>query len=295
MMLDGRSLAFGTLFLAVQASACVANPGDEERTASATSAATSVDASYYYLACNATGWQLNDSTRMHFEEGAYRISYDVTQPWMAVNGDQCAIVQTHTLDGYDASTTIFGAPSPLVIPGGADLESGRGFAVPYPGLGRYNATLQNTNTVPFISIVPAGPIASVNPCDLPSYYYLTCNATGFQLNDSTRMHAYQCVLDSDRPEDIKEAFELTYDVTAPWMVTSGDQCAIVQTHTLDSYDACTTTFAAAVQAPVPGTVDLPPSQEQTFGVRYPALGRYSSVLMPRANGVVSVSIVPASN
>lgn len=143
------------------------------------------------------------------------------------------------------------------------------------------------------SVNDGGADAPASLCDLPSSYYVMCDATGVQLNDSTRMHAWQGALDANRPPDVTEVYAIVYDVTQPSMITSGDHCSIVQTHTVDSYDACTTTFGTSGECLAPCTIDLSLLTGEKFTARYPALGRYSFRLMPRANGVVSVSIVPS--
>lgn len=98
--------------------------------------------SYWYLTCNTTGWQLNDSSRMlQIDQAGVGITYNVNQSWMVNDGESCSIVETHTLNNWDACSKSWGvATSPFVVPASQQLATGiQSFKVKYPELGTYTA------------------------------------------------------------------------------------------------------------------------------------------------------------
>jgi hypothetical protein len=127
--------------------ACTADVVDDgEAVETATRALIGRD-TYVYLTCNATGWELNDRTRL--VQGSppemWTLSYDVTQPWMVTNRDQCAVVETY----YD----VRGDQLLLVPTGGSAWGQLRApqagddsrFEVRYSTLGRHTATFNWSN------------------------------------------------------------------------------------------------------------------------------------------------------
>ncbi len=105
---------------------------------------------YTYFTCNATGWQLTDSTRL--TNGG--LDYDVTQAWMVTDRDNCAFVTTNALNGWGTQQTTRGAyvdgPTGtnhnLYVVGSGKVAHVAGtaqFDVKYPALGRYHVQLDS--------------------------------------------------------------------------------------------------------------------------------------------------------
>ena len=99
---------------------------------------------YYYLTCGATGYQVNAANRItQVDQGTYSLIYNVNQSYMTTTGDSCFVVETHTLNSYDACTKYWSATTnPFVVPSSSSLAyTGNQFTVKYPALGTYRANL----------------------------------------------------------------------------------------------------------------------------------------------------------
>ena len=103
---------------------------------------------FLYFRCNATGWGVDDDTRMEETSiGLFEITYDVTETWMVSGGDTCIVTQTNQLNGWGTAQSFFGLARAerVVVPGG-DLLNGQlpggdaHFQVQYPALGSYHAS-----------------------------------------------------------------------------------------------------------------------------------------------------------
>jgi hypothetical protein len=118
---------------------------------------------YYYLRCNATGWAVDDRSRLEpsYEERVYTRTFEVTDPALVQNGDQCSLTRTNQYNGWGTQQTHYGIPSvaaPLEVPGEATyIESTAPFAVRYPATGKYRARV--SSKFASLELVPAGSIA----------------------------------------------------------------------------------------------------------------------------------------
>lgn len=141
-------------------SACSADAG-EPSVGEALGALSEGD--YYYLRCNATGWAVDDRSRLEssYEERVYTRTVEVTDPVLVQNGDQCTVTRTNQYNGWGTQQTHYGiAPvaQPLVVPGEATyIESSAPFSVRYPAIGKYRARLNSKFSS--LELVPAGSIA----------------------------------------------------------------------------------------------------------------------------------------
>lgn len=114
---------------------------------------------YLYLRCNATGWVLNDETRLlpTTDPDVSTLTFSVEQPWMVSSGDQCIISETNQQNGWGTWQRAFtkADSSWLYVPGTGPIEPGwTYFNVVYPELGEYTATLDwSTST---LQIEPSG-------------------------------------------------------------------------------------------------------------------------------------------
>lgn len=130
------------------------------------------------------------------------------------------------------------------------------------------------------------PATVPSPADLsPSYLYLRCNATGWEVNERDRL----------RPTANPDIFELTFDVTEPWMVSTGDDCVVTETPELDGWGAWQHAYVVArapLAVPTSSRLGLLPAADppSTFKVRYPELGRFHALVNRAAR---SISILRA--
>ncbi|MDP9001161.1 MAG: hypothetical protein M3O46_13755, partial [Myxococcota bacterium] len=109
---------------------------------------------YYYLQCNATDWNTDNVSRMlpTAKPSVYSIQYNVTQNWMLgpSGEDQCQVVNTIALNSTASGATWLGRQGGwgvVPVPGAVNLSAATGdFAVRYPKLGAYQATLDVSHT-----------------------------------------------------------------------------------------------------------------------------------------------------
>jgi hypothetical protein len=146
-----NSIKWTVALLVLSACGCSVDPTESESLGQV--AEPLAGQAYYYLTCNATGWQLNDDTRM--EDGDPLgidkvIEFDVTEPWMVSGNDNCAIVATDEYNGwgteqYRYSTFVDGDPAVLnhvdAPKSGRYITSDQQFTVNYPKLGRFRFSL----------------------------------------------------------------------------------------------------------------------------------------------------------
>ena len=120
---------------------------------------------FLYLRCNATSWDVNDSSR--FVEtspgsGIFTVSYDVAVDWLVQSPDSCGLLLTNQLDGYGTTQTPYafraGQSSLVVVPDARALvaSASSNFQIRYPFKGHYTATVNWTNGTFVVgaSIVP---------------------------------------------------------------------------------------------------------------------------------------------
>ncbi len=98
-----------------------------------------------------------------------------------------------------------------------------------------------------------------------TFLYFRCNATGWQPTPATRLVPVSA-----------GAFELSYQVTQPWMVSGFDQCTFTETNARDGWGTWQGYYGADAPQPlaVPGNGKVRESGSDYFNVRYPALGKY---------------------
>ncbi|MGC4069742.1 MAG: hypothetical protein QM784_34805 [Polyangiaceae bacterium] len=98
------------------------------------------------------------------------------------------------------------------------------------------------------------------------FLYLRCGATGWGADSATLLSA------SSTPG----IYTLEYNVTAPHMVTGGDQCVVTRTNSRTGWGSASTSFGAATNTVVtaPGQWSIGAANSTPATVRYPALGRY---------------------
>jgi hypothetical protein len=109
---------------------------------------------FLYLRCNATSWDLNDSSR--FVEtapgsGIFTVSYDVAADWLVQSPDGCSLLETNQRNGYGTVQTPYafrsGQSSLVVVPDARALvtAASSSFQIRYPFKGRYTATVNGHN------------------------------------------------------------------------------------------------------------------------------------------------------
>jgi hypothetical protein len=123
--------------------------GAEEQVSTARGAVLGTD-TFLYLRCNATSWQVNDSSR--FVEtapgsGIFTVSYDVAVDWLVQSPDSCSLLETNQRNGFGTVQTPYafrsGQSSLVVVPDARALvpAASSNFQIRYPFKGRYTATV----------------------------------------------------------------------------------------------------------------------------------------------------------
>ena len=183
------SSSIGWFVLAVTAAAspaCIADGTPTDETEVRQSAVLGVD-EFLYFRSNATGWGVDDSTRLApFGGGAFARTYTVTQDWMISDADTAIVTKTNQLDGWGTSQTFYGASGGrMVVPGTATLvQQAPGgdahFKVKYGVLGLHRVIVALSASPPFIQIdSAASACAGVCPagltCSLMSNGIPTCS------------------------------------------------------------------------------------------------------------------------
>ena len=144
-------------------SACGANASSSVGEDVAVQAAPlSADSSVYFR-CNATGWGVDDSTRLSNFAGANVLArtYNVTQSWMLLPGDSCILTETNQVNGWGTSQIYYTASTGSVVvpPGTASLVTQAGgnptFTVDYSVLGQHRIIANFSVTPPTIQIQSA--------------------------------------------------------------------------------------------------------------------------------------------
>jgi hypothetical protein len=142
---------------------------------------------FLYFRSNATGWGVDDSTRLApFGGGAFARTYNVTQDWMVSGGDTAIVTRTNQLNGWGTSQTFYGAATqPVVVPATATVvpQAPGGdahFKVKYGVLGLHRVIVALSSTPPIIQIdSAASACAGVCPagltCSLMSNGIPTCS------------------------------------------------------------------------------------------------------------------------
>ena len=115
---------------------------------------------YLYLRSNATGWGVDDATRLVPFAGANVFSrvYSVTQSWLVDGNDTAIVTRTNQLNGWGTTQTFYGAtPRLVLVPGTAPLAAqapggDAHFAVDYAGLGVHRVIVNFAATPPTVQI-----------------------------------------------------------------------------------------------------------------------------------------------
>lgn len=230
-----------------------------------------------YLRCNATGWDVNEATKLvpTDDPDIYVLEYTVTQEWMVSGFDQCILTITNSASGWGTYQQFIGTASSATInvPGTWSLDEGSQIyaAVSYPALGDYRAT------VDFLEMtVTFEPVDTTPPPADDVYYYLRCNTTGWNVGPNNRL-----VLD-----ELTGLYTLDYAVDGPRIVAWGDICVLTQTNEVDGWGTSQVQLGIV---PGSGRIVIPEDGEDSaamiedgayFGVKYPAVGDYFAEFDP---------------
>ena len=114
------------------------------------------------------------------------------------------------------------------------------------------------------------------------YLYLTCNATSWQPNNTSRVQST-----SD-----PTVFTVDIDVRQSYMVSGNDDCQLTLTNQKDGWGTSQTRYTTrdTTVLNVPGSSRLLTSTTH-FGIKYPALGRYRATINWQ-QGTMSVAAAP---
>jgi hypothetical protein len=190
-MMKSYPRAFAALIaLALAPTACLVDQetATTDEVQSQQSALLGVD-EFLYFRSNATGWGVDDTTRLSPFLGIPNVFsrfYNASLPWLVAGNDTAIVTRTNQLNGWGTSQTFYGAAAKLVvIPGTAALAvqapgGDAHFAVDYAVPGAHRVIVNFAATPPTIQIQSAADIcAGVCPpgliCSLLSSGIPTCN------------------------------------------------------------------------------------------------------------------------
>ncbi len=124
-------------------------------------------APYYYFLCSATGWNVNEASRLSCDDAqciSYFLDYDVKENWMVSDKDSCLLLKTTQLDQWDGSSEIIGAyverpdePAQIgfmKVPAVARFFGHDSIHVQYPSLGRYRIWVTRARAAFSIQALP---------------------------------------------------------------------------------------------------------------------------------------------
>lgn len=128
--------------------------GDDQGITEKQGAVLGVD-EFVYFRSNATGWGVDDSTRLFPFVGAQNIFsriYNVTEPWMVSDVDTATVTRTNQLNGWGTSQIFYRAtgPTPVTPPIGRPIAVTSGdphFKIDYSSLGVHRVLVFLTNEV----------------------------------------------------------------------------------------------------------------------------------------------------
>ncbi len=141
---------------------------EQDSTATVSQAVETSNQPYFYLTCNATGWDLSDKNRLECVDSMcidYALEYDVNEPWLVSGGDSCALVRTNEKNSWGTEHTRYGSfvegPAPIIgqleVPSLARLYGDSQFTVKYPTAGRYRVWVTRARAAFTISPVSPTP------------------------------------------------------------------------------------------------------------------------------------------
>jgi hypothetical protein len=177
----------GALALAVVilSSACGVEPGPADDIQQTQAALVGTD-SFLYFRSNATGWGVDESTRLFaFAPSVFARTYSGIQTWMISDADTAIVTETNQLDGWGTTQVFSGAASKRIVVPGTDAlavqqQGGDAhFKVKYAQVGQHRAlvnlnvspatiTIESTATVCGGVFCPSGLHCELFPNGLPT-------------------------------------------------------------------------------------------------------------------------------
>jgi hypothetical protein len=167
------SLVVVAVGAAMSVAACGAEVATGDEVEARQSAVLGVD-EFLYFRSNATGWGVDDSTRLSpFAGGAFARTYNVTETWMISDADTAIVTETNQLNGWGTSQAFFGATSKRMVVPARDTLTAQApggdahFKVKYGVLGLHRVIVSLTSSPPLIQIdSAASACVGVCPGDL---------------------------------------------------------------------------------------------------------------------------------
>lgn len=151
-----------TLAVGLSSAGCSLEAGSEEQVGRSEAAVG--EELFVYFRSNATGWGVDDATRLGPftpTPNIFAREYAVTEPWMVSGADTAVVTVTNQLNGWGTRQDFLGASEGLLIVPDSDrlasvVETGNAhFQIKYPALGTYRV-VTNFNQTPsiFVEAVP---------------------------------------------------------------------------------------------------------------------------------------------
>ncbi len=148
---------------------------------SSLSSAEEARASFFYLRCNATSWEVNGGNRLVADADAnlLTLAFEVKESWLVTSNDECSLTETFVLNQWGHSQNYYTTDAKDIQTGAAyhfSMGPGSGdgsyFRVQYPKLGKYLATVNRSAQT--LTISPA----DVPPPVDPTCYQLAWSKSG---------------------------------------------------------------------------------------------------------------------
>ena len=150
----------GAVLVATLSSGCLMDVGStgangDEQLTEQQSAVIGVD-QFAYFRSNATGWGVDESTRLFpfVAPNLFSRIFNVTEPWMVSDVDTATVTVTNQLDGWGTAQTFYRASAGVlqVPPGGSPIAATSSstdphFKIHYSALGVYRVITFFTNPV----------------------------------------------------------------------------------------------------------------------------------------------------
>jgi len=165
--------AFGVLALAavMPLAGCGEEPSPTDEVVQQTQAALVGTDSFLYFRSNATGWGVDETTRLlDFAPNVFARTYSGIQTWMISDADTAIVTETNQLDGWGTSQTFSGAASKRIVVPGTDAlavqqQGGDAhFKVKYAVLGQHRVLVNLNPTPPTIEIASMGDVCATVFC-----------------------------------------------------------------------------------------------------------------------------------
>src|SRR5215471_6424620 len=170
-MKTAHALNVFTVVAVAWSASCMAERAETDEIGRTESAVVGVD-TFLYFRSNATGWGVDESTRLFTFVGpnVFARTYSGIQPWMISDADTAILTETNQLDGWGTSQTFSGAASKRITVPGTDALAAQQpggdahFRVKYRDVGVHRALVNLGVSPATVSIESAADVCATVFC-----------------------------------------------------------------------------------------------------------------------------------